>query len=95
MRKTGNAFDAQNPNNPEEPSCNTGKLMACLFDRAHINISLRNFGKHLRRCAGTRRRRICERSERDYQGKREKLLARATYAERSRRRLNAFRAQAQ
>jgi hypothetical protein len=50
MRNTGNAFDAQTSNNPEEPSCNTGQSMACLFNRAHTNISLKKFGRHLKKC---------------------------------------------
>jgi hypothetical protein len=34
MQNTGNAFDAQTSNNPEEPSCNTGKSMTCLFGQS-------------------------------------------------------------
>jgi hypothetical protein len=47
MRSTGNVFDAPTSNNPEEPSCNTGQSMTCLFNRTHTNIKSDNFRKHL------------------------------------------------
>ena len=50
MRNTGNVFNAPTSNNPEEPSSNTEQPMACIFNRAHTNISLKRFREHLRGC---------------------------------------------